>query len=226
MAKSLHTFEFFGPTDGTIETVMGMSDIIDAGNPNLAIRKSVEIEDIYLGDTIVEMEAKGWLYIGTGDQVGPGLAGPQGEEGPEGPQGPIGPTGPTGAQGIQGIQGPVGQSSLGSVILASPVNITLSTADVLTLNVNLASSGKVFITAPTRYSVTLAALLTILLTVDGTAYDTAPVTVAALASGSTTLATELTLASGAHTIKIRGSIPVGTATFAASGTAIYAHFLA
>lgn len=111
-------------------------------------------------------------------------------------------------------------SSLGSVQLGSNVNVT-ALADVLSLTFSLSSSTKVLIMAPTRYSATLAGLASCLLTVDGTTYDTAAVTLAALGSGATGLATEVTLAAGSHTVKIRGSVTVGTLTFLTGGTAIY-----
>lgn len=112
-------------------------------------------------------------------------------------------------------------SSIGSVQLGSPVAVT-GLVDVLSLSITIAVTSKVLVTAPTRYSATLAGVASCILTVDGVTQDTASITLTLAASGATTLNTEITLAPGSHTIKIRGSVTLGTLTFAATGTAIYA----
>lgn len=117
-------------------------------------------------------------------------------------------------------------SSLGSIQLSSNTNVTNTTADILTLTISTTgSSSKVSITAPTRYSATLAGLTTILLAVDGVTQDTATISITLSGNGATTLTTEIILAAGSHTIKIRGSVTLGTLTFQTGGTAIYSQLV-
>lgn len=116
-------------------------------------------------------------------------------------------------------------SSLGAAQLGSNTNVT-TLADVLTLNITVpAGGGTVLVIAPTRYAVTVAAVSTILLTVDGVTQDTASITLGLAASGATTLNTQMTLSAGSHAIKIRGSVTLGTMTFQTGGTAIYAQLV-
>lgn len=116
-------------------------------------------------------------------------------------------------------------SILGNSQLNSNTNVTGSVADVLTLNITLSSPGTIFIVAPTRYSATLAGLASILLTVNSNTVDTAAVSVTLLGNGATTLTNGIALSVGSHTIKIRGSVTVGTLTFLNTGTSIYAQLV-
>lgn len=68
MAKTTHTFEFFGPLDDIVEQFTG-TDTIDASAPNVILRKTVDIEDSIFADAKMEYESKHWIYVGSGDQV-------------------------------------------------------------------------------------------------------------------------------------------------------------
>lgn len=68
MAKTTHTFEFFGPTDSIVEQFTG-ADTIISSSPVVKVRKTVEIEDSILNDAKMEYESKHWTYVGVGDQV-------------------------------------------------------------------------------------------------------------------------------------------------------------
>ncbi len=72
MAKTTHTFEFFGPTDSIVEQFTGSNTII-SNNPNVKIRKIVDIEDSILADAKMDYESRYWAYVGTGNQLSTAL---------------------------------------------------------------------------------------------------------------------------------------------------------